>query len=247
MEENHTQNSRPTPADADELLHMVNGLARDKKLPALQKLTQDLIASGQGESFVQFIMNHTLDELAASKFCPVVDDEAPDWAKQAAQMVLASLLPQHRKRKASQMYNIGFESGYMNTAAELIASDLHDEYGRLLLEMSKTAQSKLKIRAATELPPEVAHDFFKGIADGNHLMRAMPERARQMAQRTKIFSAIATHWKEIAPGVFHSTGQLHKWLLSQKLILPGTDSCEIRLVCAKIGLRYKKPGKPPKS
>ena len=67
-----------------------------------------------------------------------------------------------------------------------------------------------------------------------------------MAQRTKIYLAIAAQWKEIAPGVLKDTGELHEWLLSQNVITFRTDSSEIRTVCAKIGLRYKMPGKPRK-
>ncbi|MGH7951051.1 MAG: hypothetical protein ACREFE_03905 [Limisphaerales bacterium] len=177
----------------------------------------------------------SLLDMVKRKFGLQIESNAPEWAKLAEQMVFNSLLPQRRKRKTSEEYNDGFDSGYLHGAGELTAS-------------SNTMQGCTAILKEhwARLSSEKAADFFCGFRDGEKLMRGMPERAQQMAQRTKIFRAIAAHWKKIAPGVLHSTGELYQWLFSQKVILSGTDSCEIRMVCSKIGLRYKTPGKPSK-
>lgn len=250
MKKKHAQNSaEPLPEANDspeDVLGWVNGLARQKQLPKLQQFTELVIRSGQGQSLIQWASSLTLEKLVAGKFCPVVDEDAPEWARRATEMVLASLRPPRRKRRASEAYDLGFESGYTHSAAEMVSRELREEYGRLLLEISKDSQERLKGKAAAQMPPDMAADFFAGIRDGDRQMRQMPERAQQMAQRTKMFRAMAERWKEVAPGALNSTEQLHQWLLSQKVILPGTDSRETRQVCQRIGLRYRNPGRPRK-
>ncbi len=187
----------------------------------------------------------SLLDLLKERFDLRVEGDGPQWAKRAADLAFGSLVPPRRKQKASEAYNIGFDSGYAQGAWDLLPPTPPDK-GFQLIAGVHGCGTILK-RHWAEQPVDKAADFFCGFRDGEKLMRAAPERARQMAQRTKIFRAIASHCKEIAPGILHSTGQLHQWLLSQKIIVPGTDSSEIRLVCTRIGLRYKKPGKPPKS
>jgi len=187
----------------------------------------------------------SLFDLVKSKFGLHIEHNAPEWAKRAGEMAFDSLTPRRRKRTASEPYNVGFDSGYMHGADELLASMPPHEQGMQLVAGIHGCSAILKGSWARQ-PSDKAADFFCGFRDGEKLMRSVPERARQMAQRTKIYRAIAARWKEIVPGVLHDTGQLHQWLLSQQVILPRTDSSEIRLVCTKIRLRYKKPGKPRK-
>ncbi|HUA67310.1 MAG TPA: hypothetical protein VMA13_02070 [Candidatus Saccharimonadales bacterium] len=249
METKFAQHFTPPPAQVNgspDVLGMVHRLARQKNLPKLQKLIEQVIHSGEGQSLIELASSLTMEQLAASKFCPVVEEDAPEWAKRAAAMVFISLMPPPRKRKASEAYHLGFESGYRQAAAELVSCELHDEYGSLLLEVSKEMQDQLKGKAAAQTPPAMAADFFAGIRDGDKSMRQMPERAQYMAQRTKIFRVLAEHWKEILPGKIQGTDQLHQWLLSKKVISPGTDSRETRQVCQRIGLRYRPPGRPRK-
>lgn len=249
MKKKRAQNSTTPSAignGSPDVLDIVHSLARQKNLPKLQKLIEQVISSGQSQSLIELASRLTMEQLAASKFCPVVEEDAPDWAKRAAAMVYISLLPPPRKRKASEAYHLGFESGYTHSAAELVSRELREEYGFLLLEVSKEVQDQLKGKAAAQMPPAMAADFFAGIRDGDQSMRQMPERAQYMAQRTKIYRVLAEHWKEIAPGVLHSTEELHQWLLSQKVILPGTDSREARQVCQRIGIHYRSPGRPRK-
>jgi hypothetical protein len=187
----------------------------------------------------------SLLDLVKERFDLRVEPDAPQWVKRAADLAFDSLVPPRRKQKASEAYNIGFDSGYAQGAWDLLPPTPPKQDFQLIAGIHGCGMF-LKQHWAKQ-PIEEAADFLCGFRDGERLMRRMPERAQQMAQRTKIYCAIAARWKEIAPSVLHSTGQLHQWLLSQKIIVPGTDSAEIRLVCAKIGLRYKKPGKPPKS
>ena len=187
----------------------------------------------------------SLLELLKSKFGLHIEHNAPEWAKRAGEMAFDSLTPRRRKRKASEPYNMGFDSGYMHGADELLASMPPHEQGIQIVAGVVGCGAIVKEHWAQQ-PTNKAADFFCGFRDGEKLMRGAPERAQQMAQRTKIFRTIAARWKEIAPGVLHDTGQLHQWLLSQNVISPRTDSSEIRLVCAKIDLRYKRPGKPRK-
>jgi hypothetical protein len=185
----------------------------------------------------------SLFELVKSRFGLLPESEAPSWARCAANMAFDSLVPPHRRRKRSEAYDVGFDSGYVQGAAEVLACNDATPPG----EPAMRGCSEIVKQFWATQPADKAADFFCGFRDGEKLMRNMTERARQMAQRTKIYRALAARWKEIAPGVLHSTGELHQWLLCQKVILPGTDSSEVRLVCSKIGLRYKRPGKPPKS
>jgi hypothetical protein len=249
MKKKPAQNSTPPSAKGNgspDALGMVHRLARQKNLPELQKLVEQVIRSGQSQGLIEWMSRLTMEKLAASQFCPVVEEDAPDWARRAAAMVFDFLMPPPRKRKASEAYHIGFESGYTHCAAELVARELREEYGRLLLEVSKAGQDQLKGKAAAQMPPAMAADFFAGLRDGDQHMRQMPERAQYMAQRTKIFRALAEHWKEILPGKIQDTDQLHQWLLSKKFISPGTDSRETRQVCQRIGLHYRPPGRPRK-
>lgn len=183
--------------------------------------------------------------LLKERFNLRIERDAPQWAKRAADFAFDSLVPPRRKQKASEAYNIGFDSGYAQGAWDLLPPTPPKQDFQLIAGVHGCGMF-LKQHWATQ-PTGNAADFFCGFRDGEKHMRGAPERAWQMAQRTKIFCAIASRWKEIAPGILHSTGRLHQWLLSQKVILPGTDSAEIRLVCSRIGLRYKRPGKPSKS
>jgi len=249
MKKKPAQNSTPPLADGNgssDVLGLARRLSRRKHLPKLQEFIEQVIRSGEGQSLIQCASGLTMEKLAASKFCPDVDEDAPEWARRAAQMVFDFLMPPQRKRKASEAYNLGFESGYTHRAAELVSRELRAEYGHLLLDVSKAAQDQLKGKAAAQMPPEMAADFFAGVRDGGKHMRQMPERAQHMAQRTKIFRALAARWQEIMPDQIQNTDQLHQWLLSQKIILSNTDSRETRQVCKRIGLRYKNPGRPRK-
>ncbi len=190
----------------------------------------------------------SLLDLVKRKFGLHIEHNAPEWAKRAAEMAFDSLTPQRRKRAASAPYSVGFDSGYLHGAAELLAAKTTAPPPRLTTPDSAGIREcdKLLKQQWAEQPSDQAADFFIGFRDGERLMRGAPERARQMAQRTKIYRAIATRWREIAPGVLHSTDQLHQWLLSQKAILFNTDSRETRQVCKRIGLHYRNPGRPRK-
>jgi hypothetical protein len=185
----------------------------------------------------------SLFDLLKAKFGLQIQGSAPDWARRAADMVFDSLMPNRRRRKRSEAYQIGFESGYMDGAAQLLDRKETTPPD----EPSARGCSEILKECWATRPADEAAEFFCGFRDGEKLLRGVPERAEQMAQRTKIYRALAGRWQEIKPGVLHSTGELHQWLLAQKVIVPGTDSCEVRLVCAKTGLRYQKPGKPAKS
>lgn len=174
-------------------------------------------------------------------------DAGPEWAKRARLMVLDALVPLRRKPAGSEAYNVGFLCGYEEAAVEVIAKGTREAYGRRLLKLYNTLRGELYRKVQFGFTPEMAADFFAGRRDGGALLRGVPQRANNLAQRTKIYCAIADRWKEVMPGKLNSTAQLHQWLLSQKVILRGTDSVETRKVCAKIGLRYKRPGKPGKS
>lgn len=187
----------------------------------------------------------SLFDLLKKKFGLQIEINAPEWARRAADMTFDALTPKRRKRQASESYNVGFDSGYMHGVEELLASMPPHEQVVQIVDGIHGCHAILKASWA-EQPSDKAADFFCGFRDGEKLMRGAPGRAQQMAQRTKIYRTIAARWKEVALGVLNDTGELHQWLLSQKVISPGTDSSEIRLVCAKIGLRYKKPGKPRK-
>jgi hypothetical protein len=184
-------------------------------------------------------------DLLKREFDLQVTPEAPEWAKCAAELVFDSLTAKGRKRAMSEAYFIGFDSGYVQGTADALASLTPHEKGRQIAAGMRRCNAILKESWAKQ-PSDKAADFFSGFRDGEKLMRGVPERAQQMAQRTKLLRAIATQWKQIAPGVLQDTGQLHEWLLAQNVISPRTDSAETRLVCTKIGLRYKNPGKPRK-
>jgi len=157
-----------------------------------------------------------------------IPTEAPEWARRAAKMVFACVMPKRTKHNASEEYKVGFGCGRLSGEVEL--RGLKHQLAQDLIRSQR--------QHAAELPPEKAADFFTGLRDGEKFMRELQDRAKEMVQRAKIFRAIAVRWKEVAPGKLNSTGELYEWLRSQKVIVPGTDSREIRKVCKIIGLRY---------
>ena len=258
------------------------------------------------------VITATLTDEAAKLFCPRVEQNAPEWAFRAAEMVLFSLMPirlreegdemppslqsqlhdlaarlfvKHGgkplpsedpscmkrgnkacnshvpnwkrfqlfpplwairfKRKMSNEYRAGFGCGLLSGACGLLPpkwSGASDIVG-------------FRRQEAAQLPAAQALDFFTGQRDGEKHMQKMPERAKQMTQRAKIFQAIATQWGEITPGKLNTTRELYEWLCRQNVIQPvgqrtgkgGTDSREIRKVCKIIGLRYSdQQGRPQK-
>jgi hypothetical protein len=176
---------------------------------------------------------------AVSEFFPHVEDYAPEWAKRAGQLALASAMPPNRKRKASSDYLAGFRCGEFSGALELLQA----EWGKGVVEHGlKVVQLEKEIWAS--LSSDDAADFFAGVRDGEERLREMPERAKTF-QRVKAFQAIAADWRKAQ--FFESSSQLHDWLLKKGAIVSATDSRETRKVCKMIGLLYQNKWRKPKA
>ena len=180
----------------------------------------------------------TLIELAVRQFFPNVEDDAPEWAKQAAKMAFASALPPTRKRKASEKYLEGFDCGKFSAARELLPADMRpplpSEYGGL---------DDLDLRNALKLPSDQRADFFCGFRDGEKSVREMPSRATVL-QTVKSYAAIAAHWRE-ASKCEGNAGKLHQWLIDRLVINFRTDPAATRKMCRIIGFPTRnKAGSP---
>jgi hypothetical protein len=113
----------------------------------------------------------TLIELAARRFFPDDEGDAPAWAKQAAKMAFASAMPPTRKSKASENYLEGFACGKFSAARELLPADMcsssPEDFGGL-------SESQM----ALKLPSDQRADFFCGFRDGEKCILEMPNRAK---------------------------------------------------------------------
>ncbi len=98
------------------------------------------------------------------------------------------------------------------------------------------AYSRLIKQKSAEDPFERASKFFDAGADAKKTLARM----EGLSQRARVFFAIALAWREIDK--FKSAGELHRWFMREKIIVPGTDAAEIRRACRVIGLSF--PGKP---
>jgi hypothetical protein len=175
---------------------------------------------------------------AVSEFFPYVEDYAPEWAKRADQLALASAMPPNRKRKASSSYSDGFGWGEFSGALELLQS----VWGNGAVKHGLKAVQLIKDFWAA-LSTDDAAEFFAGVRDGEKRLREMPERAKA-AQRIKVFQVIAFDWRNVE--CFKSSSQLHEWLLEKGVVDDATDSRETRKLCKMIGLSYQNKWRKPK-
>lgn len=138
----------------------------------------------------------------------------------------------------SEEYKDGFGCGVLSGALGLLPP-----------ESSQGAIDIVNYRKqeAAQLPSDQAADFFTGLRDGERRVQTMPERAREMAQRTKCFQAIAKGWRKILSSGINDAQGLHDWLIKMGLLVNHRDSkAEARKICRLIGFDgLGKAGKPP--
>lgn len=157
----------------------------------------------------------------------------PLWAKAAS-------------KKFWEGSGMNFNEG-MNTWSVKDLSKLMGVYelannGKLPLidKYAKPYSDFLKKKAAFS-SPQISKQFADGRADAEKVI----EKVKFLAQRSKVYGAIAINWHVVEK--FGSAAELHKWLLKNNAILPATDSAETRKVCRAIGLKFKsKAGRPRK-
>lgn len=180
----------------------------------------------------------TVIELAARRFFPNVQSDAPEWAKRASEMAFASAMPPTRKSKASEKYLEGFDYGKVSAATEFLPAKM-----RPALPSKYGGIDDLELRDALKFPSDQRADFFCGIRDGEKCVREMPERAKA-TQRVKMFRIIAAEWRE-ARKCEGNAGNLHRWLETKGAIVQGTDYAATRKVCRLIGFPMReKAGRP---
>jgi hypothetical protein len=183
----------------------------------------------------------TILEYAVRKYVPEVEKDAPAWAKEAARMVFKWVMPPERRTKASEKYLEGFAIGKIYGARELLPPDKRPpscaDYDGL---------TEVDMAAKLPLPDERA-DFFCGERDGEKHVRAVPERAKAKAERTKCFQEIAIGWREILASPISDPQGLHDWLLKKGLLASHKDSkAEARKICRLIGFAGRsEAGTPP--
>jgi len=163
-----------------------------------------------------------------------LDAQIPEWVKNASTKCLAGFLEIDIPNLESGKYSeIGKMLGLIqNTPLKDAPSKLSDA--------AKELVQFFRIEAAKSSAKD-AKEFFAGfeIAEKRQSQNANP------AQRTKVYAVIAIAWREVEK--FQSAGELHRWLLEHKVILPQTDAAETRTICRNIGLRFcDKAGRPPK-
>lgn len=158
--------------------------------------------------------------------------DTPEWAINAARELTKHVEP---PKKKSDDYRLAWQMGLSFNFIPLFKLP---EAGQGNLAKLAEGLSSFIRSHASQLPTSQAADIFDGLRDGE---QSAP-RLTHASQRTKLFVLIAFLWPEVAR--FKSTGELYQCLLSSGAIVPSTDSCEIRAVCAKINLRFNPPGRP---
>lgn len=154
----------------------------------------------------------------------------PDWAREASKRFFAGmgieLATEQNPKEFGKMLGLMERAKAENYSAQFPWLDS-------LIEWLRAEGAKAE--------PEQAKAFFAGRAAA----LAIVSRVEQPNVRAKVFASIAARWRDISR--LKSTGELHRWLIEKKIILPATDAAETRKVCRVIGLHFrKKAGKPPK-
>jgi hypothetical protein len=220
--------------------------AAKKMIPA-QSATSAIAQPEKG-----FSAHDVLLESAMRRCCPKLEDAAPQWAQQARQMFLVALKLRNRKSKASEFYNIGLESGWNHGLGELIFNDARVAEGLRDLASKALKESKdaLKTKVATEVPEEMAADFFAGMSDGTAGARRVPNQAQKF-ERTKCFREIAMGWRELVEeniivGNQADDQALHEWLDKKGFLKLHADSkAEARKIRRLIGCEKRGNTKKP--
>ena len=221
-----------------------SGKSAPKKSPLAPPPAAYLVTHGklkEGDPIPQFEFPPPLPalvELAAKKYFPNVEGDAPEWAKRAAQMAFASAMPPTRKRKASEKYLEGFNCGKFSAANELLPADMRpplpSKYGGL---------DDLELLDALKLPSDQRADFFCGFRDGEKCILEMPDRAKKV-QTVKAYQTIAADWRE-ASQCEGNAGKLHRWLIDKGAFHHRADAAATRTICRKIGFPTRcKAGSP---
>ena len=161
--------------------------------------------------------------------------ELPEWVKAASTKFMESLgLDFLSASNAPESEDFGKLVGLAERS--LINTDSLEVQEKAILEFTKFAKSEAANESAEE-----SKRFFDGRAKAPKIL----EKAEFMPQRAKVFFVIAVTWREIQK--LESAGQLHRWLIDQKVIVSGTDSAETRKVCKIIGLKLcGNAGRPPR-
>ncbi|MEK7781410.1 MAG: hypothetical protein AAB370_07910 [Verrucomicrobiota bacterium] len=162
--------------------------------------------------------------------------QVPEWAKEAARNALGIL-----KIEPLDM-NGAFASAAVGQMVGFVESAPPPKDKRLASDKLKRVQEHFCQTAKTEAAnanAAVSKKFFDARAKGPNVI----QRLGSIPQRGKAFFFIAITWQKIA--TFESGGELHRWLIKNKAIRPGTDAAETRAMCRLIGYPLKKtPGRP---
>ena len=159
----------------------------------------------------------------------------PVWAKEASRRFWSC---------CGLEFNAVNESGLTSAQLGLLAGLGEQPPQDLPTKLAKDSSDMvvfLKDVANKHGSPKEASEFFAARAHSGKTV----EKMAQLPQRAKVFLCIAVAWKDVQG--FQSAGELHRWLLDNKAILPQTDSADTRKVCREIGLDLReKAGRPPR-
>jgi hypothetical protein len=169
--------------------------------------------------------------------------DVPEWAKRASQKLFEASGLDFMANFGADMNLVQFSRifGKIVGLAEKSLKNPKPEasIGRKMEKKLAAPFVKFSKSLASEAEPEESEAFFSGRNESEELV----EKMQQPTQRTKIYLVIALHWQIVQK--FSSTGEFYKWLLSMKdpkgnnLIVPNTDSREIRKICQSIGLEFQ--------
>lgn len=171
----------------------------------------------------------------------------PEWARKAsAEFLKATGLPLHKPLNDWTPEEWGKMVGCLEIRPQEHARDEPSQFQRAAGSLSKFVKS-----AANDDAPEVARDFHTGRGKA----AKVADKVSNLSKRTQIFLFIACGWQTVA--TFKGQVELWQWLTKEHE--PGKAPMvsewdysdpmrEMREVCQRIGLKFKKrPGKPPRS
>lgn len=164
--------------------------------------------------------------------------EIPDWTKNASRKAFqAAGLDFIPNINGGFDVDLGKLSGLMEKIVKAGFSEQLSPY-KALYELMNAEAAKLS--------PAQAKAFFDGRAESE----VIESKCLNLQQRAKICLMISFLWFEVVN--LKSTTELFEWLISQNtpdlvVLIPDTDSREIRDICSSIGLHFGNPGgRPPK-
>lgn len=165
--------------------------------------------------------------------------EVPHWARNAAQKFWETI---------GLKFSPGTEPlspSVLGKLTGLIEANPTFKDERLNSERLQKFASEFKNMAKTEAAnatPEVSKQFF----DGRASHESIRDKVKGLAQRTKVFLVIAVAWQVVQ--TFKSAGELHRWLMKEKVVTSETDAAETRTICRLIELKFReKSGRPAKA